>query len=292
MLGDAAAQSDNRVHDAEDENSPADDRLVFTEVNPTRELNTAAGLAAASRVLREHNPDLAKRALQAAVELFETAHAAGSAKIDATAFAIAELYLATKKPAYLELLASLEAEVIASIDETGWLIGRLVPHLEKDFAERLSAAVAGYQETVRDRGTKTPYGVPYEPYIWGAGWGIQAFGVSQYFFHDAWPEHATLDVMLDALNFILGVHPGENTMSFASGVGANSALVAYGVNRADWSFIPGGVISGTNLIRPDLPELKTWPFFWQQTEYVMGGGATNFMFLVLAADALYSASPD
>jgi len=60
------------------------------------------------------------------------------------------------------------------------------------------------------------------------------------------------------------------------------------VNRAGWVFIPGGVISGTNLVRPDLPELKIWPFFWQQTEYVMGGGSTNFMFLVLAADAAFS----
>jgi hypothetical protein len=40
------------------------------------------------------------------------------------------------------------------------------------------------------------------------------------------------------------------------------------------------------LIRPDYPELLTWPFLWQQTEYVMGGGGTNFMFLVLAADHL------
>ena len=40
------------------------------------------------------------------------------------------------------------------------------------------------------------------------------------------------------------------------------------------------------IIRPDCPELKEWPYFWQQTEYVMGGGATNFMFLVLAADNL------
>ena len=86
---------------------------------------------------------------------------------------------------------------------------------------------------------------------------------------------------------MLGVHPGINNSSFASGVGANSVTTAYGVNRADWSFIPGGVASGTALIRPDLPEMKIWPFFWQQTEYVMGGGATNFMFLVLAVDALY-----
>ena len=93
-----------------------------------------------------------------------------------------------------------------------------------------------------------------------------------------------------ALNFILGVHPGSNNASFASGIGSESVTVAYGVNRADWSFIPGGVASGTALIRPDLPELKTWPFFWQQTEYVMGGGATNFMFLVLAVDWVYGGS--
>ena len=30
-----------------------------------------------------------------------------------------------------------------------------------------------------------------------------------------------------------------------------------------------------------------WPYFWQQTEYVMGGGETNFMFLALAVDKLY-----
>jgi len=43
------------------------------------------------------------------------------------------------------------------------------------------------------------------------------------------------------------------------------------------------VISGTALIRPDFPELLEYPFLWQQTEYVMGGGSTHYMFLVLAA---------
>jgi hypothetical protein len=54
----------------------------------------------------------------------------------------------------------------------------------------------------------------------------------------------------------------------------------------DWHYIPGGVVSGTGLIRPDLPELKEFPYLWQQAEYVLGGGATNFMFLALAADHL------
>jgi len=79
---------------------------------------------------------------------------------------------------------------------------------------------------------------------------------------------------------------GSNTASFAGGVGAKSATVGYGLNRADWSYIPGGVISGTALIRPDYPELLTFPFLWQQTEYVLGGGSSNYMFLVLAAKQL------
>lgn len=51
-------------------------------------------------------------------------------------------------------------------------------------------------------------------------------------------------------------------------------------------FFPGGTVSGTALIRPDFPELLTFPFLWQQVEYVMGGGSSHYMFLVLAAKDL------
>ena len=95
---------------------------------------------------------------------------------------------------------------------------------------------------------------------------------------------AALCLSVLAGNFILGCHPGSNTASFASGVGANSTTVAYGFNRADWSYIPGGIASGTALIRPDFPELAKWPYFWQQGEYVLGGGTTDYLFLVLAAN--------
>ena len=75
-------------------------------------------------------------------------------------------------------------------------------------------------------------------------------------------------------------------LTFASGVGAKSATVGYGLNRADWSYIPGGVVSGTALIRPDFPELFVFPFLWQQVEYVLGGGSSHYMFIVLAAKDL------
>ncbi|MEO6188414.1 MAG: hypothetical protein ABIO82_05715 [Ginsengibacter sp.] len=56
--------------------------------------------------------------------------------------------------------------------------------------------------------------------------------------------------------------------------------------KIDHLFAPGGVASGTALIRPDFPELLEWPYLWQQTEYVLGGGSSNLMFMVLAADKL------
>ncbi|MEZ4828685.1 MAG: hypothetical protein R3C61_20730 [Bacteroidia bacterium] len=140
----------------------------------------------------------------------------------------------------------------------------------------IRAAMAEYAKTQAERVKETPFGVEYRPNIWGAGWGIQSFGVNQYFLHKGYPDLFPAEPMLNSLNFVLGVHPGNNTASFVSGVGVESIIVAYGVNRDEWSYIPGGSVSGTALIRPDLPELKIWPYFWQQTEYVMGGRCHKF----------------
>lgn len=295
LLGDASVQTDNFEYDANlqpgeirnGKSGTADDRWVFTENNPNRELDVAAGLAAASRVLRQYNPDLASEALAAALEIYRNA-VDKTDNVPVKTFALAELILATQDPQLIKTLVSMEAKLVEKIADTGWAMGRVMNKIDNpQFTRAISAAVADYQQQLRNAAkTESPYGVPYKPNIWGAGWTIQDFGVKQYFFNKSWPEHTSADFYLNALSFVLGVHPGENTQSFASGVGANSATVAYGVNRADWSYIPGGVISGTALIRPDLPELKIWPFFWQQTEYVMGGGATNYMFLALAADTL------
>jgi endoglucanase len=265
----------------------ADDRWVFTEDNPDRELDAAAALAASARALRRENPKLAAAALAAARDV--AAKAFGRAKnVGPEVFALAELLQTTGERQYADRLAALEPKILADVEKTGWMLHSVQGRLPRAFRRKLTEAVAAYQAKVTaDARTDSPYGVPYKPEIWGAGWQIQERGVRQYFFHKGWPSATGTDSFVNALNFVLGVHPGENTMSFVSGVGAKSPTVAYGLNRADWSHIPGGVISGTNLIRPDLPELKVWPYFWQQAEYVMGGGATNYMFLALAADRLY-----
>lgn len=299
MLGDATSMTDNvdepfdgKVKGRFGEKDDSDDRWVFTEKNPSRELQVAAGLTAASRVLQESNPSLSQECHMTALELFSGAYDQ-SGHLPSKVFALTELMISLpdNKELYGKLYGMKE-EIISDIDDCGWMVGRVIHLVDNDaFKKDMEKAVATYQERLQEEQKEdSPYGVPYKPRIWGAGWEIQRFGVDQYFFYKGWPEITSTRMFEHALNFILGVHPGSNNASFASGIGSESVTVAYGVNRADWSFIPGGVASGTALIRPDLPELKTWPFFWQQTEYVMGGGATNFMFLVLAVDWVYGGS--
>jgi endoglucanase len=295
LLGDGSTMTDNLVYDSDlakneqtgDRSGRLDDRLVFTEENPRRELYVAAGLAAASRVLKDSNPELSAECLETAITLYNN-NPPTERSASSNVIALSELILATEDPALIKEMVGMKDAIIREIDRCGWAVGHAIHKIaDKKFNRDLSEAVAQYQDKLRTDAKESPFGVPYRPNIWGAGWTIQRFGVDQYFFYKGWPQHTGTDFFVNALNFVLGVHPGINTASFASGVGSESVTVAYGVNRGDWSFIPGGVVSGTNLVRPDLPELKIWPFFWQQTEYVMGGGATNYMFLVLALDHLY-----
>lgn len=285
---DGVTVTDTRPHDPGGvpfgRTGSADDRWVFTEENPGRELQTAAGLAAASRALKSYNPPLAADCLRIATELWDrTKEREALQRVEPAV----ELLLATGEPRYANFLKGAATDIVKNFPRVGWVAGRaLLKVNDRQFTNALTEAARAFKSQVDERGKKTPYGVPYEPDIWGAGWGIQRFGVEQYFLHTGFPEVFNTDYMLRALNFILGCHPGSNSASFVSGVGARSLTTAYGFNRADWSYIPGGVGSGTALIRPDYPELLTWPFLWQQTEYVLGGGTTDYLTLVLAAERL------
>jgi hypothetical protein len=304
-LGDFAAQTDNVVFDpkAAPRDAPPigtgavgspDDRWVFTERNPRRELGAAAGLAASARALKGHDDRLAAECLAVAKEIWEITReepapqgSPQAGRPSARVGLAVELLLTTQDRRYAEYLLGQREAIVQGIGSTGWVIGRALPLIgDAAFTREITQAIRTYRAEVLAQEKKTPYGVPYEPDIWGAGWGIQAFGMRQYFLHTAFPEIFPRDAMLHALDFILGCHPGPNNASFVSGVGSKSVTVGYGLNRADWSYIPGGSVSGTALIRPDFPELLEWPYLWQQTEYVLGGGTTDYLFLVLAADHL------
>jgi hypothetical protein len=292
QLGDPANYSDNLFYDPSlspgtrtaTTSSVRDDRMVFTEENPGHEYKGIAALAIVGRVLKDYDPALARESLAAAEALWRQPRDPRAGQ-DEKVVAATELLLTTRRGEYRDTLLAMRERIVSRIGRVGWAVGRALPALhDSAFTAAVRGAVAKDFAAIVERQRTTPYGVPYEPVIWGAGWGIQDFGVRQFYLHRAFPDIVSADYMLNALDFVLGVHPGSNTASFASGVGARSMTTAYGFNRADWSYIPGGVVSGTNLIRPDFPELKDFPYLWQQAEYVMGGGATNYMFLALAAD--------
>jgi hypothetical protein len=295
LLGDGSAMTDGLIYDKNlkagdrtgTQSSLMDDRWVFTEDNPPRELTVAAHLAAGARALKGFNDELGRQSLEIAEAIFNHDYKISGMVANAKIHAAIELLLTTGKDQYKNYLLDNKEAVIKGINNVGWLIGRALPKIDNaDFTAAVRNAASNLSDEINRQSAETPFGVPYRPRIWGAGWDIQSFGVRQYFLYKAFPDVFKSAPIFNALNFVLGVHPGENTSSFASGVGARSTTIAYGINRADESYIPGGVSSGTALIRPDFPELLDWPYLWQQQEYVLGGGATNFTFLVLAADQL------
>ena len=284
ILGDAAAMTDGIPGNE-------DDRWIYTEDNPGRDLGTASNLAGTARVLRGFNDTLATRCLEIARILFRDTNPSGpgASKLQPAA----ELYLTTGDKEYRDYILDHQEAAVRGVSRNGWYLARIAKawegsrdKKEKAFAQAFRTALVAYKDDLAKTVAQNPYGVPYNPSIWGAGWDIQRFGYQHYFLVAAYPDIFGREPVFDALNFVLGCHPGSNVASFASGVGAVSTTTAYGTTRADWSYIPGGVVSGTAIIRPDFPELLEFPYLWQQTEYVLGGGSSHYMFLVLAAQAL------
>ena len=277
LLGDPTAMTDGVPGNA-------DDRWVFTEDNPAREYMQAAFLAGSSRAMRGYNDTIASQALEVAEKVYADGRVENDFARMTRLQAACELFLTTRKDCYKEYIIGETENIAAHADRMGWIACRVVHELgDEKFEAEIRKAMENVKASFDELSAETPYGIPYRPKIWGAGWDIQRLGFQYYFMWKAFPDIFSPKMMLSALNFVLGCHPGTNTSSFASGVGTRSATVAYGINRVDYSYTPGGVISGTALIRPDFPELLEFPFLWQQTEYVLGGGSSNYMFLVLAA---------
>jgi hypothetical protein len=90
---------------------------------------------------------------------------------------------------------------------------------------------------------------------------------------------------LRAVNYILGTHPVSST-SYVAGVGTVSKTKTYSNNRADNAYIPGAVIPGYIIIKPDFPEcIDDFGFLWFEDEAVVAGSA-SWVVAGNAADAI------
>jgi len=167
----------------------------------------------------------------------------------------------------------------------GWQAVRALPFLDAAFKTQVEDAVKAHVAQLEKDLAATPYGVPPSRGGWGASSAVIDLGVRMYFLHKAFPHLVPKDYTLRAANYILGTHPVSAT-SYVSGVGAVSKLKAYGNNRADGSFIPGGVIPGYVVIKPDFPEcIDDFGFLWFENEYIVGV-ASKWILAANAADAL------
>lgn len=302
-LGDGITKTDNLIYDPKMgeletdgfKSGKFDDRWAFTSKSSSLNYGSAAALAAASRALTGFNDALAKECLATAKKVwadeaaktkpdsFKHGNTTGGKLEHEQLKAATELLITTGEAKYAQAVKKLAAEVDFGINAS-WFI-RAIPYMEADFKQQLKTKAQIYQKELVAAEAKNPFGVPITEGGWaGSGWVIR-HATNNYYIHKAFPELVNRESVLQGLNFLYGTHPAHN-LSLVSNVGTRSKEVAYGMNRADFSFISGGIVPGILVLKPDYPENhEDWPFFWGENEYVVNLAA-SYIFLVNAAEEL------
>lgn len=283
FLGDAGSHTD-RVKGTED------DRWVFTEENPFREFDVAGRLAAISRVMKGYNDTLSVECLNAAKTIYAgLASQENPAVTNNRLLAAAELWLTTRDKQYCDYILSQKAYICEHIDQCGWFLGRFDKAFgNKKFSADVQKALLTILPKLDQMMKMNPYRVSNGRGGFSSGsWAAQHEGFHYAMLHDAYPEIFSTEYMANVVEWALGMHPGRNRSSFVGGIGQQAARITYGANRADWSYIPGAVIPGTNTIQPDLPELLEFPFLWQQREFCVDGANTAYHYTVMSLAKSY-----
>ena len=263
-----------------------DDRFVFMETNPDWQLIGASSLAAASRVLKEYNPSLAKECLDAAENLYQKNKNVKtrrdhfrmrSQKLET----LIELIITTGKSEYKDELCKMSSQAKKAFAFAGWNLGRVLSYIDcAEFKDSVNAAAVEYKPKLEKMLSESPFDSPMSH--------AEETAFQSYYLHKFWPDLYSADHLFSVVNYLLGCKPGNSTNSLVSGVGVHSPTIAYGINRADWSYIPGGTFwNAVNLVNPDLAEDKTWPFLWQEREYIITAPCA-YLFSVLGVDKILS----
>ena len=171
----------------------------------------------------------------------------------------------------------------------GWTAVRALPYLDPSARDQMREAVKSYMAGLDKRLDDTPFGVPPSLGGWGGSGPVVDMGIRMYFLHKAFPDLVGPEYTLRAVNYILGTHPVSST-SYVAGVGTVSKTKTYSNNRGDNSYIPGAVIPGYIIIKPDFPEcIDDYGFLWFEDEAVVAGSA-SWVVAGNAADAIVKES--
>jgi hypothetical protein len=303
-LGDASTQTDGLLYDPSlglfdvdgNRSGLPDDRWAFTARTPVTNYGSIGSLAAAARALSGYNTTFANECLALARKAYAeerqnatpapNAGFEGAFRDGAEMSAVLQLLKTTKDTEYAARFQELVWPALdRRLDFNLLPAVRALPLLDDAYKNRLRPYIVKYKDSLDALEKQNPYGVPIGTGGWAGNGGVIGWSTTNYFVHKAFPDLIGPEYTLRGLEYILGRHPASN-ISFVSGVGARSKKVAYGSNRADFSFIAGGVVPGVLILRPDFPENKEdWPFLWGENEYVIGI-AGHYIFLAHAAAEL------
>lgn len=300
-LGDAMTETDNLPYNSNfkpfqsdgKSSGTMDDRWAFTERSASLDYSTAASLAAASRALKGYNDTLSQQCLFYAKQLWnenanrtDTSRFASSFRGGGKAVAALQLYIATKDDKYATefkeaIWQSLDRNVSSGIKQA--LLA--YPYMDEAYKRKLRDYVVKLKAVCDDYAKQNPYGVPVSLGGWAGSGGVVNFAATNFYANKYFPDVITPEYVYRGINYIFGCHPYSN-LSFVSSVGTVSKKITYGNNRADFSFIAGGIVPGILVLKPDFPENKEdWPFFWGENEVTVGGCA-DYIFLAAAAARL------
>jgi hypothetical protein len=169
--------------------------------------------------------------------------------------------------------------------EPGWTAVRALPYLAPADAARFRKALVAWLPEMHKRMASTPFGVPPSAGGWGNAAQVARFGVAMYFLHHAFPDVVGPEPTLRAVNYLLGTHPVSST-SWIAGVGTVSKRHTYSNNRGDHGHIPGGMVPGYIVIKPDFPEsIDDFGMLWFEHETTIGA-ATDWILAAQAAAAI------
>lgn len=307
-LGDALTMTDNLVYNRKMKRNESDgltsgipdDRWAFTSKSTPLNYGSIAALAAASRALRGYDDPLATECLATAKKVWLQEHShephifahgntTGGQLEHEEIKAAVELLKSTKDAQFAKRIYELWPFVEKDFRRFASLVIQAMPYLDGPYKDKIENLVRDYRNDLEPLAKGNPFGVPISTQDWaGSGWVLR-FAATNYQLHKAFPEIIPREYVLKGLNYIYGCHPGSN-ISFVSGVGTRSKRIAYGMNRADYSFIAGGIVPGVLILKPDFPENKEdWPFLWGENEYVISLGGV-YIYVVNAVNDLLNES--
>jgi hypothetical protein len=303
-LGDAVTKTDNLVYNSSLKELESDgrtsgtfdDRWAFTNRSSALNYGSTAALAAAARSLKGYNDSLAATCLEIAQRVWkeENSHApdnfrhgntTGGNLVDEKLRAALELLISTGEKTYRDSILALLPEFEKQFGRYASIAVRAIPFMDESYRNKIEGFVKNYKANLDRTTQQNPFGVPIGTGGWAGSGQVIGFAMNNYLLHKAFPGIIDREHVLRGLNFLYGCHPGSN-ISLVSAVGTQSKEVAYGNNRADFSFIAGGIVPGVLILQPDFPENKEdWPFIWGENEYVINLGA-SYIFLVHAVNDL------